>query len=121
MPIWDDDDLTDFDVSGASKCKERLGNASTEITDESSSDSDMPAASSENSSTAFKEPNTKYLGRRLQMRFIIENAGRDEWFEGQIVSFEPTNGLYGVFFPEDGQTVFIDPEKEANDIIYYKT
>ena len=35
--------------------------------------------------TGFHQPNPKYLGRKLQMRFKIKETGKYEWFNGQIL------------------------------------
>ena len=70
--------------------------------------------------TSFHQPNPKYLGRKLQMRFKIKETGKYEWFNGQILHFDPKTGKYGAFFPSDGQTVYINPSQEGDDIVFYK-
>ena len=70
--------------------------------------------------TRFHQLNPKYLGRRLQMRFKIKESGNYQWFDGQILNFDPNTGKYGAFFPSDGQTVHINPSQEADDIVFYK-
>lgn len=61
---------------------------------------------------------TKYLGKKLKMRFKIEGTNRYKWFNGQILNFDPVTGKYGAFFPCDNQTVYINPTQEAGDIIF---
>lgn len=61
---------------------------------------------------------TNYLGKKLKMRFRIEETNKFEWFNGQILNFDPMTGKYGAFFPCDGQTVYINPAEEDEDIIY---
>ena len=73
---------------------------------------------SSKTSTSFHECNKEYLGQNIKMRFKLDN-GNYEWYEGQILQFDPTSGKYGAFFPCDGQTVYyIDPVKEKGDIIF---
>ena len=74
----------------------------------------------DNTQTKFHQPNPNYLGRRLQMRFKIKETGNYQWFNGQILNFDPNTGKYGAFFPSDGQTVYINPSQEADDIVFYK-
>ena len=68
----------------------------------------------------FHELNPKYLGRRLQMRFKIKESGNCQWFDRQMLNFDPNTRKYGAFFPSDGQTVYINPSQEADDIVFYK-
>ena len=49
------------------------------------------------------------------MKFDIGNS-QYEWYSGQILHYDPITEKYGVFFPSDKQTVFINPVKEAEDI-----
>ena len=56
-----------------------------------------------------------FLGKRLKMRFIDEDSSL-KWYNGRIISFEPQSGQYGAYFPSDGQTIMINPLKEANDM-----
>ena len=70
--------------------------------------------------SSFHQPNPKYLGHKLQMRFEIKDKGKFEWFNGQILNFNPKTGEYGAFIPSDGQTVYINPSQEADDIVFYK-
>ena len=70
--------------------------------------------------TIFHQPNPKYLGRKLQMRFKIKETGKYEWFNGQILYFDPKAGKYGAFFPSDGQIVYVNPSQEGDDIVFYK-
>ena len=70
--------------------------------------------------SSFHQPNAKYFGRKLQMRFKIKETGKYEWFNGQILHFDPKNGKYGAFFPSDGQIIYINPSQEGDDIVFYK-
>ena len=49
------------------------------------------------------------------MNFDVGN-GEIEAFGGQILSFDPKSAKYGVYFPVDGKTVYIDPVQDAEDI-----
>ncbi len=88
----------------------------TVIPETSDEDSDMD----DFADTSFHQLNPKYLGRKLQMRFKIKETGKYEWFNGQILQFDPKTGKYGAFFPSDGQTVYINPSQEGDDIVFYK-
>ena len=57
-----------------------------------------------------------YVGRRLQLRFYIEASDSHEWFDGKITTYDSASGLYGVYFECDGETVYINPSQEADDI-----
>ena len=50
------------------------------------------------------------------MRFKIKETGKYEWFNGQILHFDPE---YGAFFPSDGQTVHINASQERDDIVFF--
>ena len=63
--------------------------------------------------TRFHQLNPKYLGRRLQMRFKIKESGNHQWFDGQILNFDPNTGKNGAFFPSDGQTVYMHQSTPA--------
>lgn len=70
------------------------------------------------SSFNYAQPDPQYMGKKLKMKFDTgdSNHPQYEWYSGQILHFDPMTGKYGVFFPSDKQTVFIDPVKEAEDI-----
>ena len=70
-------------------------------------------------SFSYKPPDVSYMGRRLKMKFKIAETGKEEWFEGQITTYNGLNGKYGVFFPVDKQVVFIYPTDK--DIIFLST
>ena len=61
-----------------------------ETTDEDSDLDDFTQSS-------FHQPNPKYLGRKLQMRFKIKVRGKYKWFNGQILNFDTKTGKYGAF------------------------
>ena len=52
------------------------------------------------------------------MKFKINGTNKYEWFDAQILHFDPQTGKYGAYFPSDNQTVYIDPLEEADDIIF---
>lgn len=55
-------------------------------------------------------------GEEYKMRFNVgDNSLKFEWY-GQILSFDLISGKYGVYFPFNKETVFIDPVKEMEDI-----
>ena len=85
----------------------------TVIPETSDEDSDMD----DFVQSSFHQPNAKYFGRKLQMRFKIKETGKYEWFNGQILHFDPKTGKYGAFFPLDDQTIYINPSQEGDDIV----
>lgn len=74
----------------------------------------------ESSFSFLTQPNIQYLGKKIRMRFKLAGKGRSEfkWYQGQILNFDPLTGKYGVFFPSDQETVYIDLVKEAEDIVF---
>ena len=40
-----------------------------------------------------------------------------QWFDSQTISYDNVSSLYGVFFPCDGKTIFINPSQEEDDIM----
>ena len=49
-------------------------------------------------------PDLTLLGRKLKMKFFIEEKGKEMYFEGRICSYDGLTGKYGAFFPSDGTT-----------------
>ena len=45
------------------------------------------------------------MRENVQVKFLVKEAGEEEWFDGVIVSYNGISGQYGVFFPCDGETV----------------
>ena len=88
----------------------------TVIPETSDEDSDMD----DFVETSFHQPNPKYLGRKLQMRFKIKETGKYEWFDGQIFTSIPKLVNMMHFFSSDGQTIYINPTQEGDDIVFYK-
>ena len=52
-----------------------------------------------------KNPDMQYMGRKLKMCFRLEDTGKIQWFDGQILNYDPSSGQYGVYFPSDHQTM----------------
>ena len=48
------------------------------------------------------------------MRFKVNK--KIKWFSGEINSYDELSGKYGVYFPCDGETVFVFPDDK--DISY---
>ena len=46
----------------------------------------------------------------VQNNIIIE---RDEYFDWQIVSYDGISGKHGIYFPSDGEVVFIEPNDKG--------
>ena len=48
------------------------------------------------------------------MRFKVDK--KIKWFSGEVSSFDEHSGKYGIYFPCDGETVFVYPDDK--DIRY---
>ena len=59
---------------------------------------------------SYKPPNLQYMGRKLKIHFRLEDTGKIQWFDGQILNYDPSSGQYGVYFPSDHQTIYIHPD-----------
>lgn len=55
----------------------------------------------------YKPPDPSLFGKSVEMQFKME-SGKLQWFKGQITNYDGLTGKYGVFFPCDGETVFVD-------------
>ena len=65
----------------------------------------------------YVQPDPKNLGRKIKMKFNVGDSSPEyQWYSGQILNYDPVSSKYGAFFPSDGQTVYIDPIEEADDI-----
>ena len=63
------------------------------------------------------QPDPKYLGKKIEMKFNVGDSSPEyQWYSGQILNYDPASSKYGAYFPSDGQTVFIDPTEEEEDI-----
>ena len=58
----------------------------------------------------------KNVGRKLKMKFKVGKSNEINWFNGKILSYNPISKKYGIFFPCDKQTVFINLDEP--DVIY---
>ena len=70
---------------------------------------DFQDAKSSDTTCSYKPPDMQYMGRKLKMRFRLEDTGKIQWFDGQILNYNPSSGHYGVYFPSDHQTIYIHP------------
>ena len=93
---------------------------SSYVSQDTSAAADDDSDFEDSTQTRFHQPNPNYFGCTLQMRFKIKETGNYQWFDGQILNFDPKTGKYGAFFPSDGQTIYINPSQEADDIVFYK-
>lgn len=55
-----------------------------------------------------------FIGRKIEMRFKVDK--KIKWFSGEVSSFDEHSGKYGIYFPCDGETVFVYPDDK--DIRY---
>ena len=63
-----------------------------------------------------KSPDVSFMGRTLKMEFHVEDTGIDQYFTGKIVNYDGCTGRYGVYFPSDGEVVYIYPDDE--DVVF---
>ena len=81
------------------------------------SDKDVHSRDNSFNSYQYTQPDPKYLGKKIKMKFNVGDSSPEyQWYSGQILNYDPASGKYGAYFPSDGQTVFIDPIEEAEDI-----
>ena len=52
------------------------------------------------------------LGKAVKVRFLVKESGKEEWFDGMIILYNGMAGLYGIYFPCDGQTVEMSLDDE---------
>ena len=38
--------------------------------------------------------------------FRIKDTGKIQWYDGQILNYDPSSGQYGVHFPSDHQIIY---------------
>ena len=56
-------------------------------------------------SKLYKAPKESMLGRKLMMKFNVNH--KPQWFKGIVNAYDGLTGKYGVYFPCDKQTVYI--------------
>ena len=71
------------------------------MTDTSDDDDDFTNCSgfAPCSSSTICGGDLSYIGKNIRMKFKMQKTGKMEWFNGQIISFDPLSKKYGVFFP----------------------
>ena len=74
------------------------------------------AKSSDTAVYSYQPPNLQHMGRKLKMHFRLEDTGKIQWFDGQILNYDLSSGQYGVYFPSHHQTIYIHPDDK--DIKY---
>ena len=55
--------------------------------------------------TFIPNPQPEMMGRKVKVKFMVENSKREEWFWGVISTYNGLNGKYGIYFPSVQQTV----------------
>ena len=70
---------------------------------------DIDTKSSAATTRSYKPLDMQYMGRKLKKRFRLVDTGKIQWFDGQILNYDPSSGQYGVYFPSDHQTIYIHP------------
>ena len=65
---------------------------------------------------SYKPPDVSFMGRTLKMKFHVEDTGIDQYFTGKIMNYDGCTGKYGVYFPSDGEVVYIYPDDE--DVVF---
>ena len=47
----------------------------------------------------------------------FEVSGKNEWFEGIIATYDGLKGMFGIYFPSDGETHFASLDDEDLEIL----
>ena len=55
----------------------------------------------------YKPPDTTLFGNSVEMKFKV--SGKIQWFKGQITMYDGLTGIYRIYFPCDGETVYVYP------------
>ena len=53
----------------------------------------------------------------MKVNFLVKESGKEEWFDGMIISYNGMSGLYGIYFPCDGQTVEMSLDDEDLELV----
>ena len=61
-------------------------------------------------SSEYKTPDSTLIGKKIEMRFKVNK--KIKRFSGEINSYDELSGKYGVYFPCDGETIFVFPDKD---------
>ena len=64
----------------------------------------------------YKPPDISLMGRMSKMKFHVQDTGIDHYFTGKIVNYDGCSGKYGVYFPSDGEIVYIHPDDK--DVVF---
>ena len=57
------------------------------------------------------------MGKKVRMKFEITDSGDSEWYEGIISTYNGINQKYGVYFPCDQETVFVNLDDSDLEIM----
>ena len=63
-----------------------------------------------NEEITYKPPDMSLMGRMLKMKFHVQDIGIDQYFTGKIVNYDGCSEKYGVYFPSDGEMVYMHPD-----------
>ena len=55
--------------------------------------------------------------KAVKVKFLVKESGKEEWFDGMIISYNGMSGLYGIYFPCDGQTVEMSLDDEDLELV----
>ena len=50
---------------------------------------DFQDAKSSDTTCSYKPPDMQSMGRKLNMRFKLEDTRKTQWFDGQILNYDP--------------------------------
>ena len=64
----------------------------------------------------YKPPDMSLMGRMIKMKFHVQDTGIDQYFTGKIVNYDGCSGKYGVYFPSDGEIVYMHPD--VKDVVF---
>lgn len=47
------------------------------------------------------------MGKKVEVKFDVK--GKEEWFDGMVMSYDGGSGKYGIYFPYDKETIYMSP------------
>ncbi len=78
----------------------------------------MPFVLRDEHKLAYKPPDVSLFGKTVEMKFKVE-SGKIQWFKGQVMNYDGHTGKYGIYFPSDGETVYVFPDDKDMRFIRY--
>ena len=67
--------------------------------------------------TFIPNPHPEVMGKRVKVKFMVNNSKKEEWFVGVISSYNGLKGEYGIYFPCDKKTVNMTLDDEDLELL----